>query len=299
MAAQLVRRAGSRTLTGELVTADPADRSQTALTLAPGTRLAVEVDPQKWCLGYRSADHGDVPCPDSAPVQTGRMCAKCQAADPWRWMHIVHRSQFLDPRLREHMMRPHWLYVATFAGGAHKVGTAVDDRKRARLDEQGAILASWVALAGDGLVVRELEDRVSAELSARIGLGQVVRPSVKAAGLSNTVDLPALTAQHNDAVRQARDVLDALPETLSLLESWPNPRDCSTLEGLSLRGYPGHLGSGRHGFTVDACWGPVALVRLDGDPVSHYAVDLSRLVGHKITTGDFSTEAPEQQDSLF
>lgn len=334
--AELVRALHVPGRSGELDLGDAFD----PLPLGPGDRLSIEVHPQRWCLGYRDTEGVTIPCRDHARIDRGRMCQTCQALDPWKWMHIVHRSQFLDAHLKKKMLTPYWLYVATFAGGMQKVGTAADARKHARLDEQGAVFAHWVAWAPDGLEIRELEDLVSSELSRQIGLGQTVRSSAKAAGLSHHVELDPLRERHDEAVHLAREVLDSLPGGVlgdvvvsvaadepapetdggtptmtrenvvppavgeatprrSFAERWPNPRDPMSLPGLLLRPYPGSLDSGQHGFTIEECWGPVALVRLDADPVSRYAVDLSPLVGREVTRGFFSTPAPEQQDSLF
>lgn len=286
----LVVAAGSSSSSGAVVT------EAGTVSLPPGARVGFSVNPTRWCLGRRSVDGADLPCPDRAVVTKGRQCPRCAEADPWRWMHIVHRSQYPpDPALRAHMMRPHWLYVATFAGGAQKVGTAVDDRKQARLDEQGPVFAHWVGLAADGLEVREWEDRVSTQA----GLGQVVRPAAKVAGLTTMVPLPELSRLHDTAVTRAREVLDSLPEAVSIAELWPNPRDPGSLTGLDVHPYPGAVDHGDHGFTVEQWWGPVALVRLDGDPTSVWAADLSAMVGHRITLGSHTTPLPQIQDSLF
>lgn len=211
-------------------------------------------------------------------------------------MHIVHRSQFPPAgALRDHIMRPHWLYVATFAGGASKVGTAVDDRKQSRLDEQGPLLAHWIALASDGIEVREWEDLVSRTTS----LGQVVTPAAKVAGLAASVDVAAIERQHERALAEVREALSAVADVTVLAEPWPNPRDPASLPELVLRPYPGSLGSGLHGFTVQQCWGPVALVTLDGDPESTWAVDLSALVGHRVQCVSARTAVPQIQDGLF
>ncbi|OYN86357.1 hypothetical protein [Parenemella sanctibonifatiensis] len=287
----LVHHAGSRDLTARLVLGEPG----VPMLIEPGERLGFSVDPVRWCLGHRDLSGLPVPCPKAARIETGRMCRECAAHDPWRWMHVAHRVQSLNPGLAEKLRHPHWLYVATFAGGSHKVGTAHDERKRVRLDEQGPLFAHWVALAEDGLVVRELEDLVSQQL----GLGQVVRSSAKATGLSGAVDLDRLRTDHDQLVADVRDILALAPDVAPLAEPWPNPRDLSSLTGLTLRAYPGSLDAGSHGFTVQQCWGPVALVGLDDDPDSTYAVDLSRLIGHRLSFGDHATESPQWQDSLF
>ncbi|MDN5724622.1 MAG: hypothetical protein L0G99_01640 [Propionibacteriales bacterium] len=286
----LVTGAGSRTVDGELII------DGRTVSLGAGTRLGIEVDPARWCLGRRGTDGVALACPDGATVATGRQCARCEANDPWRWLHIVHRSQYPpDAALRKHIMKPHWLYVATFAGGAQKVGTAVDERKRVRLDEQGPIFAHWVGLATDGLQIREWEDLVSRSTS----LGQAVRPGVKVAGLTSPMDLAALSRLHQDAVAQTRGVLGDRRQATPISEPWPNPRDPQSLTDLVIRAYPDALDAGRHGFVVQQCWGPVALVRLDGDSESVWAVDLSALIGHRVRFGAFSTAVPQIQDGLF
>lgn len=289
-AGALVVAAGSASTSGALVT------ETGTVPLPPGTRVGFSVDATRWCLGRSTVEGGSLPCPDGAVVTKGRQCPRCTEADPWRWMHIVHRSQYPpDPALRAHMMRPHWLYVATFAGGAQKVGTAVDERRRARLDEQGPVFAHWIGLATDGLEVREWEDRVS----TGSGLGQVVRPAAKVAGLTVPLSLPELSGQHDAAVARATEVLDGVPEAVSIKEPWPNPRDPGSIVDLVVHPYPGAVDHGDHGFTIEQWWGPVALVRLDGDPTSLWAVDLSAVVGHRVTFGDHVTAVPQIQDSLF
>lgn len=289
-AGELVTAAGSRTGSGTVRT--PAR----TFPLGPGARLGVRVDPGRWCLGRRGTDGATIPCPDGARVARGRQCPRCQADDPWRWLHIVHRSQFgPDPALRAHLMRPHWLYVATFAGGMTKVGTAVDERKHDRIDEQGAVFAHWVGLAADGLEVRDWEDRVSRDA----GVGQVVRPAAKAAGLAGPVDLHELERIHHAGVDRVGEALAAVPGAAPFAEPWPNPRDPATLEGGVRHPYPETLDHGAHGFTVRSWWGPVALVELDGDPDALWSVDVSALVGHRVTLGDHATPVPQIQDSLF
>lgn len=289
-AAELVVRAGSSTVTG-LISTDRQD-----LTVAPGTRIGFTVDPTRWCLGRRGKDGEQLPCPNRAEVVRGRQCADCEQQDPWRWLHIVHRSQYgPDPALRAHLARPHWLYLATFAGGMSKVGTAVDERRRARLDEQGPVWAHWIGRAADGLEVRDWEDRVSREA----GVGQVVRSSAKTAGLSSAIDPDALRAQHEKLLGRVRSVLATIPGATVLAEPWPNPRDPADLITRTLRAYPGSLSEGAHGFTVQSCWGPVALVGLDGDAESSWAVDLSALTSHRILLGEHATAVPTIQDELF
>ncbi|HIT74249.1 MAG TPA: DUF2797 domain-containing protein [Candidatus Avipropionibacterium avicola] len=287
---ELIVAAGSTGRDGSVRT------STTTLALPPGSRLGVRVDPRRWCLGHPDADGVRHPCPDDAEIRHGRACTRCQELDPYRWMHIAHRSQWPpDQALREHLMRPHWLYVATFPGGQTKVGTAVDERKRARLDEQGALHAHWIALAADGVEVRLWEDRVSQQA----GIGQVVRPAAKAAGLTAPIDLAQLAATHQRAVERATEALTGFGEAAPFAEPWPNPRDPAELTTGDIHPYPDPLSEGCHGFSLASWWGPAALVVLDDAPELRWAVDLSALLGHRVEFGDWATASPAVQDALF
>ncbi|WP_449373894.1 hypothetical protein [Arthrobacter psychrolactophilus] len=62
--------------------------------------------------------------------------------------------------------------------------------------------------------------------------------------------------------------------------------------------YPLALDSGTHGIRVDAMLGPVALTGLD-DIEGAFLVDLGGLKGRKIRFGDYTTEVPALQESLF
>ena len=104
------------------------------------------------------------------------------------------------PGCATYLMQQHWLYVATFAGGASKVGTASHLRKWNRLAEQGAVVARYVARAEDGRVVRILEDMVTQEA----GLTQQVRSAAKEEALVqplSRIRLDAINARHAAAVR--------------------------------------------------------------------------------------------------
>ena len=146
-------------------------------------------------------------------------------------------------------MQPHWLYIATFAGGASKVGTASHLRKWNRLAEQGAVVARYIARAEDGRVVRILEDMITRDA----GLPQQVRAAAKAAALvapAAAVDLDALNRR---LAGEARELLSRLPadgfETVD--EQWVRPGLAEAACAPAARHpYPHELGSGEHGFEI-------------------------------------------------
>ncbi|NYI72006.1 hypothetical protein GGQ54_002566 [Naumannella cuiyingiana] len=263
----------------------------------PGARLAYRMlDEVRWCLGRRDAAGTDLPCPDRAPAVRGNRCERCEAADPFRWLHIVHRSAFVDPVLREQVMRPHWLYVASFGPGLHKVGTAVDERRWRRVAEQGALVAGYVALVADGLEVRRLEDLVSAETD----LGQVVRPSAKAAALAAGATPDQTRAAHTERIGAARELLASRGIEGVVHESWqPDPDPAGLLADRALHPFPGRVDGGTQGFGVDAVIGSAALARLDGDDQHTFVADLTTLKGRRIGPLDAATAPPAVQDGLF
>lgn len=273
------------------------------LQLDAGTRVAFEVAAKdRYCLGFHRVHGRDdrtwVRCVDQAPADRGHQCGRCFVQDDLRFMHDIHRSGIAPAGLKRYLEQPHWLYVATFADGATKVGTASHLRKRARLVEQGAVVAQFVAHAADGRVVRVLED----EVTRTVGLQQAVRSGAKAASLC--APLPAARLEHlNDGFALAtRGLLEGGLgiEGYEVVheEFEPPPSWHAVLGHPALQPYPEPLTQGRHGFTVRQVLGPSALVAIDGTEVL-FVVDLAQLKGRRLRLGDFSTPVPAVQESLF
>ncbi|WP_229746136.1 DUF2797 domain-containing protein [Rhodococcoides trifolii] len=256
-----------------------------------------------YCLG-RSASDGNggsvhIPCPDRAYAVSGSQCDACASKDQFRFVHIVHRQKFVSKDIEAVVMQPHWLYVATFAGGVSKIGTATDTRKWGRLTEQGALVGRYVARGADGRVIRDMEDAVT----AGVGLRQAVRASAKAAALARPVDLGELDAQNLAAAVEARELLsgsDFGRDSSIVDETWDPPagRDALIDAGERLA-YPAELSSGAHGFSIRAVVGSAALVTVPADPTTAYVADLSRLKGRRIEFGDYRTKLPPVQAVLF
>ncbi|NYD77034.1 DUF2797 domain-containing protein [Arthrobacter cupressi] len=272
--------------------------------LAVGGRLGFRVLDGLWCLGH-SKVHGPrerlhVPCPDAAPAERGRQCGPCFARDDFRLMHDFHRGGSVPAGLRSYLMQPHWLYLATFAGGATKVGTASSVRKWQRLAEQGAVRASYVAHAEDGRVVRILEDLVTQEL----GTVQLVRSAAKAASLLEPLADVELSAINKRAAARTRELLDelALGGFSTVEEDWQRPavadEACGVFDSRRRHPYPQAFDGGDHGFTVRSLSGATALVSLPGEE-SGFIAGLGALKGRRIEFGHYCTEVPALQDSLF
>lgn len=272
-----------------------------ALALVPGVSLGFRVLDGLWCLGHTKI-HGPgesthFPCPDSAPAERGKQCGRCFAREDLRLMHDFHRGGTVPPGLRAYLMQPHWLYMATFAGGATKVGTASALRKWNRLAEQGAVHASYVAHADDGRIVRVLEDLVTSEL----GFVQLVRASAKANALLEPRPDVELSTVNKQAAARARELLDRLAmDGFSVVgEEWERPAFADVLCGPGRRyAYPAAFDGGEHGLAVGSLSGGIALVSLPGDS-AEFVADLGGLKGRRIEFGDYRTEIPALQDSLF
>lgn len=286
---------------------DP-DGGFTDLTLDAGTRLGFRIAAEgKSCLG-RHVVHGPaardhVLCPEQAPAVRSSQCEPCSVLDDSRLIHDFHRGGRVPPGLRAYLMQPHWLYVATFAGGASKVGTASHLRKWNRLAEQGAVVARYVARADDGRLVRILEDMITRDA----GLPQQVRSAAKAAALVSPAAAVELDALNGRLAGEARTLLSRVPaggfEIVD--EPWQRPglaeRACRVdgVRGRPARHpYPHGFESGDHGFEIASLSGSIAVAALDGSELE-FVVDLGQLKARVIELGNHSSGVPAVQEALF
>ena len=282
------------------------DDGDARLPLVPWQWLRFEVlsgdgVPDRHCLGFTRVEESGqpqhFPCTTGQDAQRGFQCGACFARDQMRPMHDFHRSGLAPPGLRAYLSQQHWLYIATFADGTTKVGTASQRSKWSRLAEQGALVARYVAKARDGAVVRHLEDAVSANLPPT----QFVRGTTKFAGLLQPRP-PLHLDRANDAMASVvRDYLAglALDGFEPAEEQWQRS-DFS--EAVAIPGrrtaYPQPMSSGRHGVRLDSMLGPTVLAELD-DADGKFLADLGALKGRKIRFGDYHTDVPALQESLF
>ena len=277
------------------------------VSLEAGARLGFAVAGHgRFCLGHykvhsaSSRDH--ILCPASAPAVKGKRCERCFVLDDSRLVHDFHRGGRVPNGLRTYLLQDHWLYVATFAGGASKVGTASHLRKWNRLAEQGAVVARYVARAEDGRVVRLLEDMVTREA----GLAQQVRSAAKAEALAGPLPAAAVDSineRHAAAVRTllGQAAVEGLStEGFSIVdELWVRPAQAAGLCAPTARhAYPHPLEQGKHGFGITALSGTNALASLAGTHAA-FVVNLGRLAARTIVLGDFASEVPAVQESLF
>lgn len=234
-------------------------------------------------------------CPQGSLADRGYQCGSCFARDDFRFMHDFHRSGVAPEGLRAYLAQPHWLYVASFANGASKVGTASELRKTVRLAEQGAVAAQYVAHADDGRIVRLLEDAVS----GGAGLPQLVRSANKLGSLTEPWQLETVALHNAEQAARVREFLRgaALGGFQLVDETWALPPQAAGFLGAGApQSYPLGFDSGDHGLPLTALLGSFALLELQGDA---FVANLGELKGKVIELGDFDSDLPAVQSSLF
>ncbi|GAB3531127.1 hypothetical protein GCM10027403_01030 [Arthrobacter tecti] len=273
-----------------------------SLSLAEPQFVGFRVDGppgQRYCTGYAQAigptERNALPCPTQTTAERGYQCGPCFARDDFRFMHDVHRSGIAPPGLAAYLAQDHWLYIATFADGSTKVGTASNRSKWTRLAEQGAVVARFVAHTEGGRVVRVLEDTVTRHL----GLPQGVRSAVKVAGLARPMPTDKLDAVNGENSALARELLRQdidIDGFHGVDERWDPPASWRPVLAARAQVYAPSPEAGEHGGEVRFLLGQVALVDL---PEGSFLLDLSRLRGRRLELGSFRSPPIAVQDELF
>ena len=259
-----------------------------------------------YCTGWYDLDPVDGgwrPCRGQLLATGSGQCADCVLRDQFRFVHHGHLGGYVPTALEHVLAAPHLLYLATFADGFTKVGTTVEHRRTARIDEQAAVLASYVAAAVDGRVVREAEDLVTAELD----VPQHRRRAAKVGALAHPAPRTSVEARHDETVAQVSALLERAglgPGVLPRRERWDPPAAMGALAGQPPSGswieYPHDVRMGPHGLAVEACAGPAVLARTRTEPdATPFLVDLGRLRGARIELGDVASPETEVQEPLF
>jgi hypothetical protein len=274
-------------------------------------------DGRRWCVGYFEFMDADTtayhPCPSRAPVASGRQCDRCAWTEGFRGVHHSRSAEHLPPGLRRYLDQPHWLYVATFPDGHSKVGTASRMRKQVRLAEQGAAVASYLAVTPDGMSIRHVEEHVSRSSA----IPQAIRPAAKLLAVVTPSPESVLRTRHADATDHVADAVTEFMRTGPPLPVEPVAEPHWRAPGVSARllttstrhrtAYPGSLEAGTHGFTVRSMLGTLALVDVldSGDAElaatddMEFVADLGALVGTLVNFGDYRSRPQSVQGGLF
>ncbi|MGW2563097.1 DUF2797 domain-containing protein [Streptomyces sp. NPDC001514] len=163
--------------------------------LTYGQEIAFRAVGQRRCTGAR----GNV-CPVGAVVpgrSTGGLCPECARLE--RAHSVAADTVADDPR-------PYRVYLAWFGPGMVKVGITAEERGRARLLEQGAVVFSWLG-RGPLMAARRTEEVLRAALGVPDRIPYARKRAVRA-------ELPAGVGE------RAAEVTD-LYARVAGLEDWP------------------------------------------------------------------------------
>jgi hypothetical protein len=281
------------------------DDDETTSRLVPliGLKLNYRAsgDSVRRCLGrtpFRKAEAAHTDCPNPPEVR-GRLCRSCAASDATfaSNLHHAHTKDraTIDPAVAEHLRQPNLLYLAAFRDGSIKVGTTTQKRSLKRLTEQGAWRAVFVALAGDGYAIRDLEDRVTVEL----GIPQSVSMARKLWGMSSPLPDEMVVARLGERAGLVGGLVEGMDESRmnphSEAWSFPNSKD-PVWSGLHR--YPLDLSSGQHNLQLaGACGRMVVITRALSNDV--FVADIGQLYGIELEMGEYEPDDLVVQDSLF
>lgn len=234
-----------------------------------------------------------------SPQPGSRTCERCSIVNATFASNLHHAhtrgASELDPAIRDHLRQPNRLYLASFRDGSMKVGTSNQRRSQTRLEEQGAWMARYVALADDGFAVRDLEDDVTREL----GFTQAVNASRKVRGLIAPLPDEQLDAALATAAVAVGELIATNNDAriASLDETWRHPK-AAAIATRKIYSYPSKLTSGGHDLEVVTAVGRTAIARRPGSD-DWFAFDLGPLFGLQLTMGGAVSDEITIQDSLF
>lgn len=279
------------------------DAKTSELVPLVGLRLNYSVGPDaaRRCVGhkpFRASNAEWVDC-DNAPLHESRKCDRCAAVDATfaSQLHHAHNKARgeLDPAVLGHLDQPNKLYLATFRDGSIKVGTSTEHRLPERLTEQGAWRARSVAATADGLAVRIIEDRVSAE----IGLPQSVSIKRKLDGLVRPAVDDRLGRELDRWTNPVHELVAELADDRIEPESvdWVSPL-AKDSRWMDLHRYPLKLSSGAHDLEFVGASGRAVMVT---PPASSdkFVADMGQLYGIVLELGEHSPDELAVQDRLF
>ncbi|MEM7288276.1 MAG: DUF2797 domain-containing protein [Actinomycetota bacterium] len=258
-------------------------------------------DAPRLCIGktpFRSADGDHYDC-SNRPESGSRLCTQCSISDATfaSSLHHAHTKDRadIDPAIAEHLRQPNVLYLAAFRDGSVKVGTSTAKRHHKRLTEQGAWRALLVATTTDGYAVRDIEDRITADLE----IPQSVSIGRKLEGMASPASDDRLDEELAWRADQVRDLQDRMSDKRiePQREPWTFPGSDAHV-WRALHRYPVRLDTGQHDLEVVEACGRIAVVRRRGtDDV--FAADLGQLFGIELRLGDYESDELAVQDSLF
>lgn len=253
------------------------------------------------CIGktpFRPADGDHYDCANR-PESGSRLCTQCSISDATfaSNLHHAHTKDRadIDPAIAEHLRQPNVLYLAAFRDGSVKVGTSTAARHHKRLTEQGAWRALIVATTTDGYAVRDIEDRVTADLEIPQSVSMGRKLDGMASPLSDTHLDEELAWRADRVIELQARLADRRIEPSR--EPWTFPGSAAP-HWSRLHRYPLRLDAGQHDLEVVAACGRIAVVQRRGT-TDVFAADLGQLFGVELALGDYQSDELAVQDSLF
>lgn len=129
-----------------------------------GDQISWKILQKKYCIGYHSRDeyHHYEPCPKANEIEIGTQCGRCKSNDVLFPCMICDGSKcHAEQRMKDICdVTPTSIYVTIFDTYL-KVGVSKKERLTKRWIEQGADLASEIAVVPNGMLAREIESRIS------------------------------------------------------------------------------------------------------------------------------------------
>ena len=213
--------------------------SNRAESVPVGSKLAFRLLDDRRCAGRIDFEQlRRLPCEERTVLESGTQCAACRAREGFAECIRCDGVSCppLAPAVHRYCTGTHHLYLATFGGKEVKVGTASHLRRRARLVEQGALVAAYVATA-PGPEIKQLERAVAA-----LGFPTAMRRREKLALLGSGVDEAEAEARILAALDEiGRALPDSMHDALHPPEPMRQPalarraRTYSYLQSLPLR----------------------------------------------------------------
>jgi len=114
---------------------------------------------EKRCTGHFSGGK-HVPCPQHRFVVSGNMCAECSKTDDWFGCVRCSGSCINSKQRNGCSKNQYHIYLASF-DSILKIGMSFDRRFHNRLIEQGADFGTKIMSVQDGMIARQIEQKIS------------------------------------------------------------------------------------------------------------------------------------------
>ena len=126
------------------------------------TIIDIALLPQKYCTGYcKLSENVMLPCPQRKIIsERFKVCWDCFKLTGFNPAFYTLDKRELSTAQLQYNNRPHYVYLAAFGKDCFKVGMASHIRLFQRLTEQGARLATVIALLPDAYQARKIEETI-------------------------------------------------------------------------------------------------------------------------------------------